>query len=124
MSSDRSTAAAAAESPGSVPALDRSLDILELLSESPSGLTLSELSNQLGFPKNAVFRITQTMLARGYLTRDAQTMAFRLTGQWLRLATPRWGGMSLPTLARPAMTALRDQTGETIQLGVPKGFGG
>lgn len=124
MSSDRSTAAAAAESPGSVPALDRSLDILELLSESPSGLTLSELSNQLGFPKNAVFRITQTMLARGYLTRDAQTMAFRLTGQWLRLATPRWGGMSLPTLARPAMTALRDQTGETIQLGVLNGLQG
>ncbi len=123
MSSNRSTAVET-ESPGSVPALDRSLDILELLSESPSGLTLSKLSSQLEFPKNAVFRITQTLLSRGYLSRDAETMAFQLTGQWLKLATPRWGGMSLPTLARPAMTALRDQTGETIQLGVLNGLQG
>ncbi|MGC6565601.1 MAG: IclR family transcriptional regulator [Akkermansiaceae bacterium] len=106
------------ESPGSVPALDRTLDILELLSDAPKGLTLSELSQRLEIPKNAVFRISQTLMARRYLTRDPETMAFRLTGQWLKLATPRLGGVSLATLARPAMTALRDVTGETTQLGV------
>lgn len=112
------------ESPGSVPALDRTLDILETLSSSPKGLTLSELSLQLEIPKNAVFRITQTLMARRYLSRDAETMAFQLTGQWLRLATPRLGGMSLAALARPAMTALRDDTGETVQLGVLSGADG
>ena len=76
------------ESPGSVPALDRTLDIVETLSSSPKGLTLSELSLQLELPKNAVFRITQTLMARRYLSRDAETMAFQLTGQWLKLATP------------------------------------
>jgi DNA-binding IclR family transcriptional regulator len=116
--------AATEESPGSVPALDRTLDILETLSSSPKGLTLSELSQQLEIPKNAVFRITQTLLARRYLSRDAETMAFQLTGQWLKLATPRMGGMSLAALARPAMTALRDATGETVQLGVLSGLEG
>lgn len=106
------------ESPGSVPALDRTLDILETLSDRSKGLTLSGLSSHLGIPKNAVFRITQTLMARGYLSRDVETMAFRLTGQWLKLATPRLGGMSLAALARPAMTALRDATEETVQLGV------
>ena len=112
------------ESPGSVPALDRTLDILETLSSSPKGLTLSELSQQLEVPKNAVFRITQTLMARRYLSRDVETMAFQLTGQWLRLATPRMGGMSLAALARPAMSALRDETGETVQLGVLSGMEG
>ena len=116
--------AATEESPGSVPALDRTLDILETLSSSPKGLTLSELSQQLEIPKNAVFRITQTLLARRYLSRDTETMAFQLTGQWLKLATPRMGGMSLAALARPAMTALRDATGETVQLGVLSGTEG
>lgn len=116
--------AATEESPGSVPALDRTLDILEVLSSSPKGLTLSELSQQLEVPKNAVFRITQTLMARRYLSRDAETMAFQLTGQWLKLATPRMGGMSLAALARPAMTALRDETGETVQLGVLSGLEG
>lgn len=112
------------ESPGSVPALDRTLDILELLSELSEGLTLSELSKQFDIPKNAVFRITQTLMARGYLTREEKSMAFHLTGKLLKLATPRWGGMSLSALARPAMTALRDATGETVQLGVLNGLEG
>ncbi|MCH1421617.1 MAG: helix-turn-helix domain-containing protein, partial [Akkermansiaceae bacterium] len=90
------------ESSVPVPALDRTLDILETLSSSPKGLTLSELSLQLEIPKNVVFRITQTLMARRYLSRDAETMAFQLTGQWLKLATPRLGGMSLAALARPA----------------------
>lgn len=113
-----------AESPGSVPALDRTLDILETLSGSPDGLTLSELSSRLEVPKNAVFRITQTLLARGYLSRDPDSMAFDLTGRLLKLASPRWGATSLPDLARPGMAALRDQTRETVQLGVLNGLEG
>ena len=116
--------AASRESPGSVPALDRSLDILELLNSTSGGLTLSELSKRLDVPKNAVFRITQTLLARGYLSRDTETKAFDLTGQWLRLAAPQVGSRSLSEVARPAMTALRDECRETIQLGVLSGLEG
>jgi DNA-binding IclR family transcriptional regulator len=111
-------------SPGTVPALDRSLDILEALSVSPGGLTLSELTKQLEVPKNAVFRITQTLLARGYVSRDALTMTFQLTGQFLKLALPRWGNMSLLECSRDAMRALRDATSETVQLGVLSGHQG
>jgi DNA-binding IclR family transcriptional regulator len=112
------------ESPGSVPALDRTLDILELLSSTPDGLSLAQLSTHFGFPKNAVFRITQTLLARGYLVRDDQSMKFQLTPKLLRLAPPRWGNLSLPELARESMTQLRDETGETVQLGVLNGTEG
>ena len=111
-------------SPGSAPALDRALDILELLSTSPGGLTLSELSDHLELPKNSVFRITQTLLARGYLLRDTESLAFQLSGRLLRLAPPRWGNLSLPAVARDSMIALRNQTRETVQLGVPSGLEG
>jgi DNA-binding IclR family transcriptional regulator len=113
----------ASESPGSVPALDRSLDMLELLSGSTTGLTLSELSSTLDVPKNAVFRITQTLLARGYISRD-DNLAFHLTQQLLRLAPPHWGSLSLPAISQEAMTALRNETGETVQLGVLNGLEG
>ena len=112
------------ESPGSVPALDRSLDILEMLSTVPEGLILSDLSKRLDIPKNAVFRITQTLLARGYLSRDPETMAFQLTGQMLKLAPPRLDGLSLPAVANNAMRVLRDITRETVQLGVLDGLEG
>ena len=82
------------------------------------------MSKQLELPKNAVFRITQTLLARGYLTRDSETMAFQLTSQLLKLAPPRWNGTSLPELSREAMATLRDSTRETVQLGVLSGLEG
>jgi DNA-binding IclR family transcriptional regulator len=111
-------------SPGSAPALDRALDILELLSASREGLTLSELSEQLQLPKNSVFRLTQTLLARGYLARNSESLAFQLTGRLLKLAPPRWSGYSLPVVSRDSMIALRDQTRETVQLGVLSGLEG
>lgn len=111
-------------SPGSAPALDRALDILELLSTSRAGLTLSELSEQLQLPKNSVFRLTQTLLARGYLDRNSESLAFQLTGRLLKLALPRWNGYSLPALSRSSMIALRDKTRETVQLGVLSGSEG
>lgn len=111
-------------SPGTAPALDRALDILELLSGSAGGLTLSEVSQRLAVPKNSVFRITQTLLARGYLVRDAKSLAFRLTPRLLRLAQPGSGTSSLPELSREVMKELRDATRETVQLGVLSGFEG
>ena len=111
-------------SPGSVPALDRSLDILELLSDAPSGLTLSDLSHELEIPKNAVFRITQTLLARGYLCRDPLSLAFSLSPKLLHLAPPHFAKMSLSEISRDIMGELRDQTRETIQLGVLSGLEG
>lgn len=116
--------AANREASGSVPALDRSLDIVELLSLSPEGMTLSQLSDHLNAPKNSVFRITQTLLARGYVTRNDNTLAFRLTPRFLRLAPPRWGSQSLPEVSRESMRMLRDATGETVQLGVLSGHEG
>jgi hypothetical protein len=55
----------------SVPNLDRALSLLEVLSATPSGLTLSELAATLQIPTNSVFRISRTLEERGYLERQA-----------------------------------------------------
>jgi DNA-binding IclR family transcriptional regulator len=87
-----------------VPSVERALDILERLRAADRGQTLSELSKSLHLPKNAVFRITQTLLARGYLLRDPATMRFELSRQVLDLWQPR------ETIDRLALTASTDRT--------------
>ena len=67
------------------PALDRGLAILEALDSRPEGMNLSELSRIIGSPKNSTSRFMQTLIGRGYLTRDDGTQRFRLTGKLLRL---------------------------------------
>lgn len=104
-----------------VPILDRTLDLLELLSTRPEGLTLAAMTESLEMPKNAVFRIATTLVLRGYAERDEATKIYRLTRRLLRLGYGAMGGESLVRLAAPVLSALRDATGETALLGTLSG---
>jgi DNA-binding IclR family transcriptional regulator len=99
------------------PGVERALEILEALGASEGGLTLSELSAALGFPKNAVFRITNTLKARGYLARDERSLKFRLTEKLLRVSQPRVERKGLIEVSMGPMRALRDEGRETVQIG-------
>lgn len=99
------------------PAVDRALELLEHLGTAAGGLTLSEISSQLGIPKNAVFRITNTLRARGYLSRDDRSLRFTLTDKLVRVTQPRVEKKGLIELSMDAMRELRDATRETVQIG-------
>lgn len=99
------------------PGVARALEILEALGASAGGLSLSELSSKLGFPKNAVFRITNTLKARGYLARDERTLKFRLTDRLLRVSQPRVERRGLIEVSMEPMRELRDLCRETVQIG-------
>ena len=91
------------------PGVDRALEILERLGSEP--LTLSELSASLGFPKNAVFRITNTLKARGYLARDEKTLKFRLTDKLLRVKNA--------TIRGPVMVLRASERSDSMELTAP-----
>lgn len=50
-----------------LPAVDRALSLLELLSNSQTGLTLSELSRRLKIPKSTAHYLIHTLATRGYI---------------------------------------------------------
>ena len=102
------------------PALDRAIDIIEFLGKTGEPATLSQISRTLDLPKNSVFRITQTLLSRGYLIRNKE-MEFSLSSKFIRIASQQGARMSLPELANSEMEKLRNLTKETIQLGVLNG---
>lgn len=109
----------------SVPNLERALSILELLSATPCGLSLSELATALSIPTNSVFRISRTLEERGYLERDEASKRFRLTLKLLRLSCgPAAGERSLTESALEAMRELRDEVLETVLLGTLAGAEG
>jgi IclR family acetate operon transcriptional repressor len=100
-----------------VPALDRAFSIIELLSVHPEGMGISELAAALKIPKNNVFRITQTLLARAYLTRDEKSLSFSLSGKFLELGFRSRGDGDLMANAIDIMKELRTKTKETVLLG-------
>ncbi|ADB49678.1 IclR family transcriptional regulator [Conexibacter woesei] len=108
----------AAPNPYAIRAVDRVLDILDLLQGTDGGVTLVELSKVIGLPKSSAFRYLATLEARGYVTREAGD-TYRL-GLAFRPLRPR--DLSLLTsIARPRMEELCHRFEETINLGVLDG---
>lgn len=123
-SAPATNAAEIAADSSQAPAVDRALDILEHLASTSQGATLSELSETLSLPKNAIFRITKSLADRGYISREESTLRYSLTGKMLALGQPRSGDKTLTELALPTMRQLRDECRETVQLGIRSGHGG
>lgn len=106
-----------AQSPGT----DRTLAILEILSEHSLGLSVAEIVRELGISQNSVFRITNTLQERGYLHRRESDKRFVLSNKLFDLSRPKVNEKSLVVCAYEAMQGLRDRKGETVQLLVRSG---
>jgi DNA-binding IclR family transcriptional regulator len=101
-----------------VPALDRALTILELLAKQPDGMRMREIAEKLELPANSVFRITGVLEERGYLLREGDDMRYRLSRKLLSLGYAAIGEDKLLEHSLDVMQLLRDETQETVLVGV------
>jgi len=90
--------------------LDKAVAVLDALEAGP--LSLPQLVDATGLPRATAHRLAAALEVHGFVARDGDCR-FQLGA---RLSQP-----SLPTLARPALEALRDATGESVQLYVRRG---
>lgn len=111
-------------SPGArykVPNLERGLLIMEHLMAFPQGLQQSELAAQLRLSKTSVFRVTMTLLECGYLVRDPETKALRLSRKLIAMGNRTLGEDDLVSSALDVMKRLRDLVKETVLIGTVVG---
>lgn len=104
----------------SVPALDKALDIVELLARAPDPLTLSGIAGALRRSTGEIFRVLRTLEARGYLARevgDGYVLTNRLFEQGLR----RPATASLLEIAYPEMRRLVAEIRQSCHVTVPSG---
>ena len=99
-----------------VPNLDRALSILELLSRNPRGMIKNEIAEALSISPNSVYRITMTLINRGYLEHNDRTRKLRLTKKMMDLCVSAVDDQSIIDKAWDTMVELRDMTTETVHL--------
>jgi len=102
----------------SVPSVERSLAILEMISKARSGLTLPELSRRLELPKSSTHCLLLTLERCGYLTRNERTHRFMLGLKLFSLANMAMIGIKLREQALPALQALAQQSGLTVHMAI------
>jgi DNA-binding IclR family transcriptional regulator len=99
-----------------VPNLERAQVIMEHLMDRPQGLTVTELTDELGLSKNSVFRITMTLLGHGYIMRDEQKR-FSLSKKLLLMGCRSLGENSFIEQSLDVMRLCRDEVKESIFIG-------
>lgn len=105
-SSDLSNAPKAKTPVYSAPALEKGFTILELLSEHPGGLTISEMAGKLGLSISEIFRVIMVMERLAWLKRHSGDR-FRVT---LRLLEMGFKATPVDDLVQTAAPFMRDLT--------------
>lgn len=96
------------------PALEKGIEILELLSTSHRPMTLSQISARLDRSINELFRMVQVLEKRGYLVATGD--GFELSNKLFSLAMSTGVTQNLLSRAMPLMEALSESTGQACHL--------
>jgi DNA-binding IclR family transcriptional regulator len=105
----------------SAPALEKGIDIIEVLADSELGLTVSEISQQLKRRMSELFRIIIVMERRGWLQKDPESSRYSVTYYLLRLAFGATPAKSLSVAAAPVMGVLSTRINQSCHLVVRSG---
>ena len=101
----------------SAPALEKGLDILEVLTESSTGYTLNELAQRLDRSVSEIFRMAVTLQRRGYV-QVSENDRYTLTLKLFELGNRQAPIQSLTTLAQPLLRDLANQALQSCHLSV------
>jgi DNA-binding IclR family transcriptional regulator len=102
----------------SAPALDKALDILELLAGEAGGLTQTEIAEAVGRNVSQIYRVLATLERRGYLTRDDRSGRYVLSMALFDLAHRHPPLRGLVQLAAGPMRELADRIRQSCNLSV------
>lgn len=106
------------DSVSGVGVLDKAVAILAALEEQP--LALAALVETTGLPRPTAHRLATALEDHGLVRRDEQGR-FALGLRLVALGHAAAGELDVTEASRPALRALRDETGESVQLYVPDG---
>ena len=71
----------------SAPALEKGLDIIELLSKSSIGFSQAEIAKELKRSVNELYRMLNILVARNYIELDLDNDRYKLTFKLLQLSS-------------------------------------
>jgi IclR family transcriptional regulator, acetate operon repressor len=100
-------------------AVDRGADLLVRVLESEEPVALTDLASAAGLPKSTASRLISALERRGLIEQDGERGRLRPGPAILRVAERSMLERNIVDLSRPALDALADATGETINLAVP-----
>ncbi len=107
------------DSPGGkyrAPALEKGLDVLELLVAEARPLTMSEICTRLGRSQGEIFRMVQVLQSRGFLSQEDSSDGYYVTDRLFSMAMRQPQTLGLLELSLPSMRKLSVDVGQSCHL--------
>ena len=104
----------------SVPAVQRTLDIIEAMASTHHEMTITEANRKFRIPKSSVYAILQTLKSRGYVDKDGDDRYF-LTLKIFSLASGFVDSLDLRKRLHPYLRGLTEKAGITGHIAVLDG---
>lgn len=102
----------------SAPALEKGLDILELLSNSAEGLSQVEIAGKLNKSINKIYRMITTLRNREYVDFDSEKEVYRLSFKILNMTAKFEPFKTLTTRAIPVMKEITIKANQSVHLAI------
>ena len=102
----------------SAPALEKGLDILELLSNSAEGLSQVEIAGKLNKSINKIYRMITTLRNREYVDFDSEKDVYRLSFKILNMTAKFEPFKTLTTRAIPVMKEITIKANQSVHLAI------
>jgi DNA-binding IclR family transcriptional regulator len=99
-----------------VKSADRTIDTLELLSQSTQPLTLAEMQRALGVPKSSLHGLLRTLIGRGWVECDEWGTRYTIGLRALRVGTAYLDRDPVVQIVTPILSALCRDLDETVHL--------
>jgi len=103
--------------PSRVKSVEHALTLLELLAQENGEMSLTQLSQKVGWPKSTVHGLLATLRDFHYVEQSAESGRYRLGIRLFELGNQVARSWVIRDAARPVMLRLSREFGETVQLG-------
>ncbi|GAA3909706.1 glyoxylate bypass operon transcriptional repressor IclR [Halomonas cibimaris] len=114
-------AGTAKTSGGHSQSLVRGLKLMEQISASPQGLSLSELADMAGLAPSTAHRLLQALQSQGFVTQENEQGLWRIDVKAFRIGNSFLEARDVIATGRPYLRQLTRITGETANLGIRDG---
>lgn len=100
------------------PALEKGLDIIELLSLNAEGMAQRDISKALDRSQSEIYRMLSTLVRRGYVMRSSEGDLYSLTLKMFAISQRHPPIQRLLEVATPKMRALTRQAWQSCHMGM------
>jgi len=99
-----------------VQTIERASSILDILGQSPQGISIRELSDKIKLPKGTTHRLLSSLSYFGYVRQDLKTRNYLLGLKLVELGQLILSQLDLRKEAEPFLRDLAERTKETVHL--------